>query len=244
MQYIECKTEGALLSVAATPPPIAAGFVGVFAVTCEFDPTWDGLTQRVCSFRSPGVEPASVLQGEDGSWTVPIEANSRPWFDFSLSGTATDGRRITTNAVRVQVAPSVPVGDEAGDPTPSVSAQALTVARAADGKADDALLNVADLSARVDELVITGGVAPATATTLGTVKVGEGLVVTEDGTLSVEAYEGETAVTPKVYEGVTLPTSGKVMRSDVSVSKVPQYEVSNESEGLTLIIGEESISGD
>ena len=243
MQYIEVKAEGATLSVTATPPPMAAGFVGVFAVKATYDEVWDGLTQRICSYRSPGVAPASVLE-EDGEFVVPIEVNSRPSFDFSLSGTAEDGRRITTNAIRVQVLPSVPVGDEAGDPTPSVSAQALTVATAADAKAGDALLSVADLTARVDELVITGGVAPATATTLGTVKVGTGLVVTEDGTLSVEAYTGETDVTPKVDDAVTLSTSGKVMQSDVTVSKVPQYEVSNEAEGLTLIIGEESINGD
>ena len=53
------------------------------------------------------------------------------------------------------------------------------------------------------------------------------------------AYRGEYEVTPKVYDEQSLPTSGKLLGRDVLVHKIPQFEVSNNSGGKTLIIGEE-----
>ena len=52
-------------------------------------------------------------------------------------------------------------------------------------------------------------------------------------------YKGEYEVVPKVYTEQTLPTSGKLLGRDVLVHKIPQFEVSNNSGGKTLIIGEE-----
>ena len=52
-------------------------------------------------------------------------------------------------------------------------------------------------------------------------------------------YRGEYEVVPKVYTEQTLPTSGKLLGRDVLVHKIPQLEVSNNSGGKTLIIGEE-----
>ena len=52
-------------------------------------------------------------------------------------------------------------------------------------------------------------------------------------------YLGEYEVIPKVYTEQTLPTSGKLLDRDVLVHKIPQFEVSNNSGGKTLIIGEE-----
>ena len=52
-------------------------------------------------------------------------------------------------------------------------------------------------------------------------------------------YLGEYEVVPKVYSEQTLPTSGKLLGRDVLVHKIPQFEVSNNSGGKTLIIGEE-----
>lgn len=52
-------------------------------------------------------------------------------------------------------------------------------------------------------------------------------------------YRGEYEVVPKVYTEQTLPTSGKLLDRDVLVHKIPQFEVSNNSGGKTLIIGEE-----
>ena len=54
-----------------------------------------------------------------------------------------------------------------------------------------------------------------------------------------DPYEGEYEVTPKVYEDTVLATKAKTMRDDVRVLKIPQYEVTNESGGMTLILGDE-----
>lgn len=63
-----------------------------------------------------------------------------------------------------------------------------------------------------------------------------GVVANEDG-----YYTGEYNVTPATYSRTVLETANKTMLDDVVVSKIPQYEVSNDSEGQTLIIGKESI---
>ena len=52
-------------------------------------------------------------------------------------------------------------------------------------------------------------------------------------------YEGEYQVTPKISESVVLQTEGKSMQKDVTVLKIPQFEVSNPEGGKTLIIGDE-----
>lgn len=52
-------------------------------------------------------------------------------------------------------------------------------------------------------------------------------------------YTGAYRVTPKIYTPVTLSTKSKTMKDDVTVLKIPQYEVSNESGGNTLIMGDE-----
>ena len=59
--------------------------------------------------------------------------------------------------------------------------------------------------------------------------------------ISVEGkkYEGEYDVTPSTYKDKVLATRNLVMTKDVTVRKIPQFEVSNTSDGKTLIIGEE-----
>lgn len=54
-----------------------------------------------------------------------------------------------------------------------------------------------------------------------------------------EPYDGEYDITPKVSAPVVLQTEGKVMKKDVTVLKIPQFEVSNPEGGKTLIIGDE-----
>ena len=63
------------------------------------------------------------------------------------------------------------------------------------------------------------------------------------GTSQTPPYDGEYEVTPKTYDEQTLPTKNKRMLKDVTIKKIPQYEVSNSAEGYTLIIGEESLNG-
>lgn len=59
--------------------------------------------------------------------------------------------------------------------------------------------------------------------------------------ISVEGkkYEGEYDVTPSTYKDKVLATRNLVMTKDVTVRKIPQFEVSNTAGGKTLIIGEE-----
>lgn len=62
------------------------------------------------------------------------------------------------------------------------------------------------------------------------------------GTSQIPPYEGEYEVTPKTYDEQILPTRNKRMINNLTVKKIPQYEVSNDS-GYTLIIGDESLNG-
>ena len=54
-------------------------------------------------------------------------------------------------------------------------------------------------------------------------------------------YDGAYSVTPQTWEETVLPTKKKVLIDDVTVRKIPQYEVSNDSGGCTLIIGDEDM---
>ena len=54
-----------------------------------------------------------------------------------------------------------------------------------------------------------------------------------------EKYEGDYEVTPSTYNDKVLATRNLVMTKDVTVRKIPQFEVSNTAGGKTLIIGGE-----
>ena len=62
------------------------------------------------------------------------------------------------------------------------------------------------------------------------------------GTSQIPPYDGEYEVIPKTYDEQVLPTRNKRMINNLTVKKIPQYEVSNDS-GYTLIIGDESLNG-
>lgn len=51
-------------------------------------------------------------------------------------------------------------------------------------------------------------------------------------------YDGEYVVTPKVKEQ-TLPTAEKMLTKDVTIKKIPYFEVNNNSGGNTVYIGNE-----
>lgn len=50
-------------------------------------------------------------------------------------------------------------------------------------------------------------------------------------------YEGEYSVTPSAEGNITLETSDKVLRDDITVKKIPYAEVSNNKGGITATIG-------
>lgn len=82
------------------------------------------------------------------------------------------------------------------------------------------------------EAILSGVVSIQESSLSGKVSLSEASlsgVVSIPTAITVPFYEGEYVVTPKV-------------ESD-SVLKIPQFEVSNESGGKTLIIGEEYYNG-
>lgn len=61
--------------------------------------------------------------------------------------------------------------------------------------------------------------------------------ITEVISSDIEHYKGDYVVTPKVSEQ-SFPTANKLMDGDVTVKAIPYYEVTNTSNGQTVIIGE------
>lgn len=66
--------------------------------------------------------------------------------------------------------------------------------------------------------------------------VGEVVIPTS---VHTELYEGNYVITPKVSDDVVLLTKEKVLKDNLTVQKIPQYEVSNDAGGKTFIIGDE-----
>lgn len=67
----------------------------------------------------------------------------------------------------------------------------------------------------------------------------EALVIASEAPI----YDGEYTIVPKANREQILPTNGKRMTDDVSVTKIPYYQASNVS-GDTVYIGMEvSING-
>lgn len=68
---------------------------------------------------------------------------------------------------------------------------------------------------------------------------------TIDGAISAGAprnvYSGVYKITPKTGEEVVLKTTKKYMEQDITVLKVPFYQISNEQGGITVYIGDEVI---
>ena len=64
------------------------------------------------------------------------------------------------------------------------------------------------------------------------------LDVTVTTVVGAPEYSGQYDITP-LFTAQVLPTAKKLMQKDVTIRKIPQYEVSNDSSGYTLIIGDE-----
>lgn len=50
-------------------------------------------------------------------------------------------------------------------------------------------------------------------------------------------YEGEYAATSRPFEEYELQTEGKLMAKNVTVKKIPYFETSNTTDGITVYIG-------
>jgi hypothetical protein len=54
---------------------------------------------------------------------------------------------------------------------------------------------------------------------------------------SFPKYEGEYEVIPSLAEDIKLETAKKLMTDDVTVRKLPRYDVANEAGGTTVYLG-------
>ena len=62
--------------------------------------------------------------------------------------------------------------------------------------------------------------------------------VTVTTVVGAPEYSGPYDITP-LFSAQVLPTAKRLMQQNLTIKKIPQYEVSNDSNGYTLIIGEE-----
>ena len=71
----------------------------------------------------------------------------------------------------------------------------------------------------------------------------DGKVLTVAGgkweTKTLPLYNGAYSVTPSAAGAQTMRTAGKLMDADITVQKIPYFETSNTSDGVTVIIGSE-----
>ena len=59
---------------------------------------------------------------------------------------------------------------------------------------------------------------------------------TEEG---LGIYDGETVITPSATSEIVLETAQKLVREDITVKKIPYYEVSAPTGGTTIYIASE-----
>ena len=57
--------------------------------------------------------------------------------------------------------------------------------------------------------------------------------------IGAEIYDGEYTVHSEAHEVQTLPTANKQLTKNIIVEKIPYYETSNLSDGITIYIGSE-----
>ena len=57
--------------------------------------------------------------------------------------------------------------------------------------------------------------------------------------IGVELYEGAYTVHSAVHGAQELPTANKQLTKNITVEKIPYYETSNMSDGITIYIGDE-----
>lgn len=57
--------------------------------------------------------------------------------------------------------------------------------------------------------------------------------------IGAEIYDGEYTVHSEAHEVQTLPTANKQLTKNITVEKIPYFETSNLSDGITAYIGSE-----
>ena len=57
--------------------------------------------------------------------------------------------------------------------------------------------------------------------------------------IGAEIYDGAYSVHSEAHEAQELPTANKHLVKNITVEKIPYYETSNLSDGITIYIGDE-----
>lgn len=83
------------------------------------------------------------------------------------------------------------------------------------------------------------GSISADCTLTGNVSCAGGLTGKISITQEYDAYTGNYKVVPQAFNEQVLPTAHKVLAEDVVVTKVPYWETSNVSNGMTAYIAKE-----
>lgn len=83
------------------------------------------------------------------------------------------------------------------------------------------------------------GSVSAESTLAGSISCAGGLTGKMSTTQEYDAYTGNYKVVPRAFNEQVLSTAHKVLAKDVVVSKVPYWETSNTSDGMTAYIAKE-----
>ena len=88
------------------------------------------------------------------------------------------------------------------------------------------------------ECTLVGNI-PCGSGLTGNVPCGGGLTGKMSVIQEYDAYTGDYKVTPQAFNEQILPTAHKVLAEDVVITKVPYWETSNISNGMTAYIAKE-----
>ena len=83
------------------------------------------------------------------------------------------------------------------------------------------------------------GSISADCTLTGTMSCAGGLTGKMSISQEYDAYTGDYKVVPQAFNEQVLPTAHKVLAENVIISKVPYWETSNVSNGITAYIAKE-----
>lgn len=105
------------------------------------------------------------------------------------------------------------------------------------------VLSYASLDARITRLEKGGSGGGGSGLPFVTSEDDGKVLMVKDGEWSageLPKYEGEYEVTPSATNDATLKTGQKYVDADITVKKIPYYEMDNEAGGTTIYIGSES----
>ncbi|MCI8870654.1 MAG: hypothetical protein HFF39_08975 [Lawsonibacter sp.] len=167
---------------------LTSGSVNVARMKFEFSPHWEGLAKQAVFVADGG--PVSVLLPESGICTVPWEVLTRPGPRLMAGVCGTRGEEVVLPTVWASCGPILEGAVPGTDPNPPTPGQYEQMLTALEGKQDK-------LTGRPGQLVgfdeagraaAREGFAlpPATAGTLGGVKIGAGIAAAPDGTIRAD----------------------------------------------------------